>query len=84
MSWKPCVASSFSFYELKTRYVMADAPVKKQPGQGGAKKNPLRPPLTSGRPGTRKPRPSELRSTPTKAPGSGTNGTSKTANKVSR
>lgn len=61
---------------------MADAPVKKQPGQGGAKTNPLRPPIKAGRPKQTKPRPSELRSNPTKAPGSGTNGNSKTANKV--
>lgn len=61
---------------------MAD--VKKQPGQGGAKKNPQRPPLTSGKPGTRKPKPSKLMYTPTKSPGSGTNGSSKGANKVGK
>lgn len=56
--------------------------VKKQPGQGGAKTNPLRPVIKSGRPKQTKPRPSDLRSNPVKAPGSGTNGSSKGANKV--
>ncbi len=59
-----------------------NAPAKKQPGQGTAKKNPLKPPVKTGRPGTRKPRPSEMKTLPTKSPGSGTNGSSKGANKV--
>jgi len=61
---------------------MADAPVKKQPGQGGAKKGTLREPTKGGTPGTRKPRPSTL-TPPQNTPGRGTNGTSKNANKVS-
>lgn len=58
---------------------MAD--VKKQPGQGTAKTNPSRPPIQTGRPTERKPRPSQL-TPPQNTPGRGTNGSSKGANKV--
>lgn len=61
---------------------MADAPAKKQPGQGTAGKSKLEPPVRSGRPVDKKPRPSQL-TAPQNTPGRGTNGTSKGANKVS-
>lgn len=60
---------------------MAD--VKKQPGQGTAGKSSLRPPTETGRPGERKPRPSQL-TPPQNTPGRGTNGSSKGANKVGK
>lgn len=63
---------------------MADAPVKKQPGQGGAKTNPLKTPTKTGRPSTRKPRPSTQLTNGMKSPGAGTNGSSKGANKVGK
>lgn len=63
---------------------MASNAPKKQPGQGTAGKSNLQPPIYNMKPpGTDKPIPSTQNTKPMKAPGSGTNGTSKGANKVS-